>query len=209
MLAVVKSPAVRGIAVRDVEIPNVDPSGVLLRVEAVGICGSDKRIYSEVDSKRTAAFIIGHEVAGKVVRVGRDVKLPFVGMSVGVCICHGCGNCCFCHQGQVNLCESVQEFGVTIDGGMAEYMTAPATNICPLPRGLTCEQAVLADPLACVIHSATMNKIDPGAWVVVLGPGPLGLLATQMFSRKMEARVAVAGTREPLLQLARKMGVFG
>jgi L-iditol 2-dehydrogenase len=206
MLAVVKDPAKRGIVLEDVPVPTVGPWEVLVRVRAAGICGSDQRIYNEVNPARRRRFIIGHEIAGEVVAVGERVSEVPLGAAVAVEICIGCGICRHCKVGRINLCEKLEELGVTVDGGMTELVAVPARNIHVLPPGLAFETAVLADPLACVIRGLEMITVTSGAWVAVLGPGQMGLLATQVIKRILRARVVVIGTRDDRLAMARGMG---
>jgi len=206
VLAVVKDPAQRGIRLEDVPVPTISPWEVLVRVRAVGICGSDQRIYNDAHPGRRRRIVLGHEIAGEVVAVGeRATEVP-VGARVAIEICVGCGICRHCKVGRVNLCEKLEEIGVTMDGGMTEFVAAPARNIHRLPDGLPFRTAVLADPLACVIRGLEMIPVTSGSWVAVLGPGQMGLLATQVLKRILRARVVVVGTRADRLALARKMG---
>jgi L-iditol 2-dehydrogenase len=206
VLAVVKDPAKRGLVLEDVPVPTVGPWEVLVRVRAAGICGSDQRIYEEVTPARRRRFIIGHEIAGEVVAVGERVTEVPLGARVGVEICIGCGICRHCKVGRVNLCEKLEEFGVTVDGGMTEFVAVPARNAHVLPPALSFEKAVLADPLACVIRGLEMITVTSGSWVAVLGPGQMGLLATQVIKRILRAKVVVIGTRPDRLALAQAMG---
>jgi len=206
VLAVVKDPARRGILLEDVPVPGISPWEALVRVRAVGICGSDQRIYQDVTPGRRRRFILGHEIAGEVVAVGERVTDVPVGARVAIEICVGCGICRHCKVGRVNLCEKLEELGVTVDGGMTEFVAAPARNIHRLPDTLSFRTAVLADPLACVIRGLEMVPVTSGSWVAVLGPGQMGLLALQVLKRILRARVVVVGTRPDRLALARKMG---
>ena len=206
MLAVVKDPTKRGVLLEDVPEPRVGPWEVLVRVRAVGICGSDQRIYAEVSPARRRRIILGHEIAGEVVATGERVSEIPVGARVGIEICVGCAICRHCKVGRVNLCEKLEEFGVTMDGGMTELVAAPARNIHILPPGVSFERAVLADPLACVIRGLEMMPVTSGSWVAVLGPGQMGLLATQVLKRILWAKVVMVGTRADRLALAKAMG---
>ncbi len=206
MLAVVKDPAKRGLSLEEIPVPTVGPWEVLVRVRAVGICGSDQRIYADVNPGRRRRFVIGHEIAGEVVATGeRATEVP-LGARVGIEICIGCGICRHCKVGRVNLCEKLEEFGVTVDGGMTEFVAVPARNVHRLPAALSFEKAVFADPLACVIRGLEMLTVTSGSWVTVLGPGQMGLLATQVIKRILRARVIVVGTRADRLALAKAMG---
>lgn len=206
MLAVIKDPAKRGVLLEEVPVPTVSPWEVLVRVRAVGICGSDQRIHGEVSPGRRRRFVLGHEIAGEVVQVGERVSEVAAGTRVGVEICVGCGICRHCKVGRVNLCEKLEELGVTMDGGMTEFVAAPARNVQRLPATLSYAKAVLADPLACVIRGLEVIPVTSGSWVAVLGPGQMGLLATQVLKRILRARVVVVGTRADRLAVARAMG---
>lgn len=206
MLAVVKDPTKRGILLEEVPIPTISPWEVLVKVRAAGICGSDQRIYHEASPARRKRFIIGHEIAGGVAAVGERVEGLAPGTRVAVEICIGCAICRHCKTGRVNLCEKLEELGVTVDGGMTEYLAVPSRNIHCLPDTLPFVKAVLADPLACVIRALEMIPVTSGAWVAILGPGQMGLLATQVVKRVLRARVVMVGTRPDRLALARQMG---
>ena len=206
MLAVVKDPAKLGILLEEVPVPAISPWEARVRVRAVGICGSDQRIYNDVHPGRRKRFILGHEIAGDVAAVGERVTEVRVGDAVAIEICVGCGICRHCKVGRVNLCEKLEELGVTMDGGMTEFVAAPARNIHRLPDGLAYRTVVLADPLACVIRGLEMVPVTSGSWVAVLGPGQMGLLAVQVLKRILRARIVAVGTRTDRLALARRMG---
>jgi len=206
VLAVVKDPAKLGILLEEVPVPAISPWEARVRVRAVGICGSDQRIYNDVHPGRRKRFILGHEIAGDVAAVGERVTEVRVGDAVAIEICVGCGICRHCKVGRVNLCEKLEELGVTMDGGMTEFVAAPARNIHRLPDGLAYRTAVLADPLACVIRGLEMVPVTSGSWVAVLGPGQMGLLAVQVLKRILRARIVAVGTRTDRLALARRMG---
>jgi L-iditol 2-dehydrogenase len=93
-----------------------------------------------------------------------------------------------------------------MDGGMAEYVSVPARNVHHIPENLSFEEATFADPLACSIRGLELARIEPESWVGILGPGTIGLLATQIAKRILKAKVIVTGTRENRLDLARKFG---
>lgn len=121
-------------------------------------------------------------------------------------ICIGCASCRYCRKGYFNLCDKLEEIGVSIDGGMAEYVSVPARNVHRIPKPVTLEEATLADPLACSIRGLEMVSVQKNAWVTVLGPGMIGLLAVQIAKRVLRARVIVTGTREDRLALALQFG---
>jgi L-iditol 2-dehydrogenase len=206
MLAVMKDPSKVGIDLEDVPMPEFSPFEVLVKVKAVGICGSDLRIYNRTDPERRKKYVLGHEVCGEVADWGEKVHRFKKGDRVAAEICIGCAICRYCKKGLINLCQNINELGITIDGGMAEYVAIPARNIHRVPEDVSFEEATLADPLACSIRGLELAGVEPGSWVAVLGPGAIGLLATQVAKRILRAKVIVTGTQENRLSLARSFG---
>ncbi|MBW1697157.1 MAG: alcohol dehydrogenase catalytic domain-containing protein [Deltaproteobacteria bacterium] len=206
MLAVVKYPDRAGVVLEDAPVPEYSPFEVLIKVKAVGICGSDVRIYNMIYEGKKKKFIIGHELSGEVVKWGEKVHRFHVGDRVATEICIGCAICSYCKKGLINLCDKLEEIGVTMSGGMAEYISIPARNVHRLAENISFEAATLADPLACTIRGLEMAQIRPDTWVAILGPGAMGLLATQVAKRIRRTKVVVVGTRENRLELAREFG---
>jgi len=195
MLAVIKDPQKSGIKLENVPIPEVDPDGILIKVKAVGICGSDLRLYREENPNKKGSFILGHELSGEVVSWGQKVKGFKKGNEVATEICIGCGECEYCRKNLINLCNELEEIGVTQDGGMAEYICAPAKNVHKLPQGVSFTEATLADPLACVLRGFELLKVKPNSWVAILGPGTMGLLATQVVKNILKGKVIIVGVK--------------
>jgi threonine dehydrogenase-like Zn-dependent dehydrogenase len=206
MLAVVKKPNEIGIFLEDMPVPEFSPWEVLIKVKAVGICGSDLRIFKASDAKKREKHILGHEVSGEIMDWGERVHGFKKGDRVATEICIGCSICPYCKKGLVNLCNNLNELGITMDGGMAEYVAIPARNVHPISDDLTFEEATFGDPLACSIRGLELAGIEPGSWVAILGPGTIGLLATQVAKKIRRAHVIVTGTQENRLELARKFG---
>lgn len=205
MWAAVKDFSQKGIFLQEVPRPEFSPYEVMVRVRAVGICGSDIRIFNEVTPGKKK-IILGHELAGEVADFGEKVHSFKKGDRVASSICIGCAICRYCRKGCFNLCDKLEEIGITIDGGMAEYVSLPARNLHRIPEPVTMEEATLADPLACSIRGLEMVSIQKDSWVTVLGPGTIGLLAVQIAKRVLRARVIVTGTREDRLALAKACG---
>ncbi len=206
MLAVVKNPAEVGISLEDVPRPEFSPWEVLLKVKAVGICGSDLRMYNYADPNRKGNYILGHELSGEIVGMGEKVHGFKAGDRVATEICIGCAICRYCRKGLVNLCQNLNEIGVTMNGGMAEFVAVPARNVHRIPDNLSFEEATFADPLACSIRGLELARIEPGSWVAILGPGTIGLLATKVAKEICRAHVIVTGTNEDRLDLAKQLG---
>jgi 2-desacetyl-2-hydroxyethyl bacteriochlorophyllide A dehydrogenase len=206
MLAVVKNPSKVGVTLEDVPAPEFSPWEVLIRVKAVGICGSDLRIFNKTDPSKRENYILGHEVSGEIVDLGEKVHGFQKGDRVATEICIGCAICRYCRKGLVNLCENLNEIGVTMNGGMAELVAAPARNVHRIPDNLSFEEATFADPLACSIRGLELARIEPGSWVAILGPGAIGLLGTKVAKDIRRAKVIVTGTNDTRLELAKAFG---
>jgi threonine dehydrogenase-like Zn-dependent dehydrogenase len=206
MIAVIKNPTQAGISLEEVPQPEFSPWEVLIKVKAVGICGSDLRIFKASDSDKRGNYVIGHEISGEVIDWGEKVHSFNKGDRVATEICIGCAICPYCKKGLVNLCNNLNELGITINGGMAEYVAIPARNIHLIPEDLSFEEATFCDPLACSIRGLELAGIESASWVAVLGPGAIGLLATQVAKKIRRARVIVTGTKENRLELAREFG---
>jgi L-iditol 2-dehydrogenase len=205
MIAVVKDFSKKGVSLQEIPRPEFSPYEVLIRVKAVGICGSDVRIFNELIPGRRK-IVIGHELSGEIAAMGEKVHGLQKGDRVATAICIGCGICRYCRRGYLNLCDKLEEIGVTVDGGMAEYVSVPARNVHRLPEQVSFEEAALADPLSCSIRGLEMVSIPKDSWLTILGPGTIGLLALQIAKKVLRARVIVTGTRDDRLALAKEFG---
>ncbi len=172
------------IEIEDIPVPTINDHEVLLKVDYCGICGTDIKIYksgyrdSLNDKSRR---ILGHEVVGSLVEVGSKVPHLSEGTRVGIAPSFGCGICHQCISGYPNLCTHSQAFGVTHDGGFAEYMlinekAVSQENIIPLPEGIDPQEACLAEPLSCCINGHEALDIKIADTVLVIGAGPIGIM---------------------------------
>jgi len=149
----------------DVPAPAPASDEVSLNVELAGICGSDLHGYRGHPGPRVPPLVLGHEAVGTVEGV-RYAIYPLI----------GCGNCAHCAAGRENLCASWQLVGMHRPGVFAEQISVPRTALVPIDD-LDAERAVLTEPLACAVAALRPHELGPGSLVVVLGCGPIGLLA--------------------------------
>jgi threonine dehydrogenase-like Zn-dependent dehydrogenase len=161
---------------RDMPQPQPPAGEELVRVEAVGICGSDMHAYHGHDSRRPAPLILGHEAAGVIVGGARD------GTRVTVNPLVPCGKCAFCEAGRENICPNRQLMSMPPrEGAFAEYLSAPAGNLVEVPGGVDLAKAALAEPLAVSWHAARLGLealCDGNARrALVLGGGAIGVAA--------------------------------
>jgi L-iditol 2-dehydrogenase len=184
---------------RDVPVPQIGPEDVLLRVAAVGVCGSDVHQYYNTHSWAVnVPVILGHEFSGVVERVGERVT----GFAEGDRVVSETAaridpDSPFTRSGRYNLDPSRKGFGYGLDGAMTSYVRVPARCLHRVPAGLGLLEAALSEP-CCVAYQATVEHtpVRPGDVVVVLGPGPIGLLCAQMAKLRGATVVMVGVTRD-------------
>ncbi len=205
MLAVLlKSPG--KISVEDVPDPEVSSGWVKIKVEEVGICGTDKAFYRGSYIPGKLPIIPGHEIAGIVVEVGGGVPKDIVGARVTTEINISCGKCWFCLNGLKTHCPYREVLGITIDGGMAEYVAVPYSNV-HLVNGLDPATAAFVEPLAAVLEAIDLEPPRPGSSIAVIGIGTVGLLFLQVLKHySLESIVAVARPNSPKANLAKRLG---
>jgi threonine dehydrogenase-like Zn-dependent dehydrogenase len=191
----------------DVPVPRPGSGEVLVQVEAVGICGSDLEL---IRGTRDAAFcrfpvVPGHEWSGVIAEsVPAAPHLP-AGTRVVVEGHHFCGTCRPCLAGRTHLCARYDEYGFTRDGGYREFAAARVDLCHPLTR-VTCERGALAEPTACALHAVERSDVDASDVVVVIGAGPIGLLAAACAAARRPSRLLVADVRDTTFDVARALG---
>lgn len=200
----------RDLEIRDVSTPEYGPGDLLVKVRAVGICGSDIHMFfqgrigtSVVESPQ----IMGHEFSGEVVAIGEDVREFSVGQRVVVEPGFACGHCENCRAGHYNLCPNVRFIGVPpYPGGMAEYVAVPQQWAYHLPDNLSLEEGALVEPLVVAVEAVEKAGITLDSDVAIFGAGPIGLMALQVVRAKGARQVMVVDVIERRLDLARKLG---
>jgi L-iditol 2-dehydrogenase len=177
--------AVADMRLEDVPVPTPGPGEVLVAVEAVGLCGSDRHmVRGEYPTARPVT--LGHEFCGIVVERGPGADLA-VGQRVTGDPNVACGRCRQCLAGRPNLCAELRPIGVMRDGGFAQYVVVPQTHAHALPADLSPAEGAFSEPLACCLHAIDVARIRPGDVVAILGGGVIGLIMVQL------ARLAGAG----------------
>ena len=167
-------------AVEEVPEPTVEPGTVIVRPEAVGICGSEVEGYLGKMGNRTPPLVMGHELAGTVTEVGEGVDPDLAGREVAVNPLSSDGTCPLCRAGYTNLCPNRKLIGIHSPGGFAEYVLAPAQNVYPLPGGVGARTGSLAEPLANGVHGVRLGLANHRVeHAVVIGAGTIGLMCIQ------------------------------
>jgi len=202
------APGAGNLALAERPEPEPAPGHTVLEVLAAGICGTDLHI-ADGEYATVTPVTVGHEVSGVVARIGDGVEESWLGVRVvSETYFSTCGRCSFCTSGRPNLCAERRSIGTHVDGAFAPLLHVPATGLHRVPDWLDDSTAALSEPLACVCHSLhDPPSVEEGDDVLVVGPGPIGLLAAQV-ARAAGGRVHVRGTPrdETRLEKARELG---
>lgn len=193
-------------------VPAIAADEVLVRVKAVGICGTDLRMmkngYSGIgpETPRT----LGHEISGVIAAVGERIEGYRAGDRVAIAPNMGCGICGQCVKGDLHLCPSYEALGVQLDGGFAEYVKVPwkavrSGNLVRLPDHVNFEEAALIEPLSCVYNGILQCPIQLGDNVLIIGAGTIGMLYAQLAKRAGAGKVFVANRSPERLRLCREI----
>ncbi|WP_044747642.1 zinc-binding dehydrogenase [Bacillus alveayuensis] len=192
----------------DVEEPKAGKDQVKILVKYSGICGTDIHTY-EGHYKVKAPVILGHEFSGEIIEVGENVTEFKPGDRVtSETTFYICGKCIYCRLGDYNLCSSRKGLGTQQNGSFAKYVIARKESIHKLPEHVDYVSAAMTEPLACAHHAVVKSTIKEGDVVVVLGPGPIGLLTAQIV-KTYGATVIITGLSTDKLRLekAKELGV--
>jgi L-iditol 2-dehydrogenase len=174
------------IEVTEIEEPEIGPDEVLVKVGANTICGTDVRIFRGEKTKGIPLpTILGHEMAGHVYKVGRQVKGYEVGVPVAMAPVIPCRRCFYCQHDMENVCPNQRVIGYDVKGGLSEYVRIPAEaiaagNLFVAQKELPSEFLALAEPLSCCINGQRRCQIGLDSTVLIMGAGPIGLFHLQL-----------------------------
>jgi len=170
---------------KDILFPKKKSNNAIIKVNASSICGTDLRTYRFGSSKITPPRVIGHEAVGEIVYFGEEVKGLSIGERVQIVPAIGCGKCRLCLNGHTNLCDELKTIGFQYDGAFAEYMELPSDlleqgNFNKINDCVSDEEAVLAEPIACVINSQGFLNINKESTVAIIGSGFIGSMHVEL-----------------------------
>ena len=198
-------------AFEDVAKPEPGPEEVLIAVKACGICGSDVHGMDGSTGRRRPPIIMGHEASGTIAELGGGVSNWTVGDRVTFDSTIYCGQCEYCRQGLVNLCEHRRVLGVSCEeyrqhGAFAEFLTVPQRILYRVPQQLPFEQAALIEPFAIAVHAVGRVGAKSQGTAVVIGAGMIGLALVQALRAAGCEKIIVVDVAADRLELAAKCG---
>lgn len=198
--------------VKEMPDPELLDEGLLIKVECCAICGSDIRIYKKGDKRATYPRIIGHEITGTVVGVGRKVSGFKEGDRICVAPGQGCGKCKYCKNGMGNVCiNPIPSIGYASNGGFAQFI-CPPTNVVKngfvnkIPDEISFEEASISELLACCINGQERSRVSKDDNVVIIGAGPAGCMHIELAKKRGAAKVIIAQRSLTRIELAERFG---
>ena len=207
-----------------IPIPEPKANEVLIRVRACGICGSDIRYYMGEnpwslhtlgkEEKMPSNMILGHEVAGEIVKIGELSEGHRIGERVGIIAFNTCGTCYYCRHGMHHLCENTLHIGHDhrwknveyIPGGYAEYMIVWSDKAHRIPENISYIEATQLDGLAVAVHANNRANVKPGNTVLIIGAGAIGLMLLQVAKALGATKLIAVDIRERPLEVALELG---
>jgi len=196
----------RDVRIEEVPVPQIGSGELLVRIEASGICGSDVMEWYRLDR---APLVLGHEIAGQIVTVGKGVERYQEGDRVSVAHHVPCNTCYYCLSGHHTVCDTLRQTNFD-PGGFAEYVRLPAINVDRgvflLPDEVSYEEATFVEPLACVLRGQRLAGIQPGNTVLVIGSGIAGLLHVILARALGAGRVIATDINKYRLEAAQRFG---
>ncbi len=208
MRALVKEKREPGLVLKQVPLPRIGPTDVLVRVLKAGICGTDGHIWAWdawSQGRISPPVIVGHEFMGTVVAVGDAVRNVAIGDRVASESHISCGACLLCRTGQEYICEHVRILGIDRDGAFAEFVAVPEHNIWKLDPAVPDDWAAVFDPLGNAVHTVMTAGVSAKS-VVITGVGSIGLMAIPVARAAGAARVIAIDINPQKLELAKSLG---
>lgn len=194
---------VKKMEIQDLPTPDVKADEVLVQTKYAGICGTDHALYNGLPGSANAVppIVLGHENSGVVSAVGANVTNVKVGDRVTVDPNIYCGQCFYCRTGRPELCDHLSAVGVTRNGGLAQFFTAPSSVVYPLPDNVSFKAAATIEPISCAVHGVQLLHLTPYDKALVIGDGFMGQLFVQILQAYGVHQVDLAGIIDDKLQL--------
>ncbi|MBD3185060.1 alcohol dehydrogenase catalytic domain-containing protein [Candidatus Poribacteria bacterium] len=198
------------IRIDETDIPVIEDDEALIKIRAVGVCGSDVHFYNKGrigDFIVKRPLILGHECAGEVVEIGKNVKNLKPGDRVAIEAGVPCRKCYYCRTGRYNLCADVTFLATPpFHGAFCEYIVHPEDYLFKLPDNMTFEEGAMIEPLAVGVYAAERGDVNVKNTVAIIGSGPIGLMILQSVRARGVTDVVITDLQVFRLELAKKLG---
>lgn len=192
---------------REIDLPELNPDDVIVSIKAAGVCHSDVHYSDGISYAGPLPLTLGHEVAGKVERIGNDVKDVSIGDRVCIHYLVTCGTCSHCESGNEQFCEDVEMIGKNRNGGWAEKIQIPSRNLYQIPENMMFETAaIMMCSTSTSLHAIRKAHLSSGHDVAIYGAGGLGLSAIQLCKALGAADIYAIDIKESNLELAENFG---
>ena len=191
----------------DVDSPSAAPDELKIRVESCATCGTDAKIFGHGHPRLNPPQIIGHEIAGEIIEVGKDTSGYSVGDRVQIIAAVPCEECWACTAGKQGICINQTSMGYQYPGGFAEEMIVPAAvlkanGVNIIPGDLSFDEASVTEPLACALNAQRLIHVGDGDTVLVMGAGPIGCLHVRLARALGATKVMLADLNGGRLHLS-------
>jgi L-iditol 2-dehydrogenase len=198
------------LGLKEVPAPRIKKNSAVIAVEASSICGTDLRAYRFGSAKILPPRIMGHEVVGTITEIGGDITAFKTGDRIQLTPALGCGVCYYCTHGRRNMCDSPRPMGFVYDGSFAEYMELPAEafeqdHVTRVPDHVPSVEAVLAEPVACIVNAQSFLHIEKGDAVAVFGSGFIGTMHAVLAYSQGASRVFMVDINDDRLASAKNI----
>lgn len=208
MKSLVKSKPEIGIWLESVDKPAIGHNDVLIKVKKTAICGTDIHIFNWDDwAQKTipVPMTVGHEFSGEIVEIGSEVAGLKIGDRVSAEGHVTCGHCRKCRAGERHLCRNTIGIGVNRPGAFGEFISVPASNVCPLPATISDDLGAILDPLGNAAHTALCYDLV-GEDVLITGAGPIGIMAVAIAKHVGARNIVITDVNDYRLGIAKQMG---
>lgn len=192
---------------REVDIPKPNSDEVLLKIKAVGICGSDIHTYQGAHPFVNTPIVLGHEATGEIIELGENVEEFSLGDRVVIRPQRTCGECHVCKQGRYNICEELNVIGCLSTGASSEYFVVESRILYEIPEDVSFSAGTLIEPLAVGIHALKRGGGAKGKNILVTGAGTIGLMVAQAAKAMGANSVMITDISDYKLKLAKECGI--
>ena len=191
------------VTIREVDIPEVAPNQIKVKMKRIGVCGSDIHVFHGKHPYTSYPVVQGHEVAAEVVEIGSEVTSVKIGDRVTIQPQVVCGKCYPCTHGRYNACEELKVMGFQTTGMASEYFVTEADKAVKLSEGMSYDEGALVEPISVAVHAIRRYGNVAGKKVLVLGGGPIGNLVAQSAKAMGASQVLVSEQSTARLDIAK------